>query len=111
LNDGKIISGFSLGWVIKQIGMKSLSVLALAFILLAASSCTMSYGEPQAAFSQRHINHPWRISAPPAPFLLTPELTNLSIAPRPTPSPAPSPIQDLPPSNSRHQPAVPRGAR
>jgi len=111
LNGVEIIFGFPLRWVMKQIGMKSLSVLALAFILLAGSSCTMSYGEPQAAVSQRHINHPWRISAPPGPFQLPPELTNVSIAPRPTPSPAPSPIQDFPSSNSRYQPTVPRDAR
>ena len=92
--------------------MKPLSVFALGFVLLAGSSCTMSYGEPQAAISKRHIKHPWRISAPPATFLQpSPGLADLSAVPRPTPSPAPSAIQDLPPSNLLHPPVAMRNAR
>src|ERR1700675_4996493 len=87
--------------------MKLLSGLALAFVLVAGSSCTMSYGEPQAAVSQGCFRRPWRISAPPVPVSLPPTgSVDLSTGLKSTPSPAPSPIQDFPPTNLRQQPAV-----
>jgi hypothetical protein len=48
--------------------MKLLSGLVLAFVFVAGTSCTMSYGEPQAAVSQGCFRRPWRISAPPVPI-------------------------------------------